>query len=387
MKSFAFFLSLFFFFSCSDQIPTAKNKIDYAHLTYYPNSQKTDKKLTIDSIVIPLAAEDILSSMSGSFFCHQDTLFFADSQLASLLLFTADGHYIGNRLNKGKGPNEIQGIHTFTPTKNDKYIGLDESGNIYIFNTSWKKIKQFQIDWGSKRDIHEKYNHPDPNNKDIYEIEYASTSLKPLDEQYLIFPIITEHIKYNAYEHAEHFYENVYTLGILDLTNEKIVQMLCPRSPVYQNYTYIPNFKNVLFDVYRDSLIFSFEPDPLIYKINLKNSLIFSFGLPGIGMKTDYKETTSFGQADNNYFKDRQKFGYYSALKYIPETGILFRSYHKGNKIPADGLQVYQNTSLIGDYDVPQGFYVFGYIYPWYYASGKPDFDSDKFTIYKFKIE
>lgn len=144
MKSFAFFLSLFFFFSCSDQIPTAKNKIDYAHLTYYPNSQKTDKKLTIDSIVIPLAAEDILSSMSGSFFCHQDTLFFADSQLASLLLFTADGHYIGNRLNKGKGPNEIQGIHTFTPTKNDKYIGLDESGNIYIFNTSWKKSNNFR---------------------------------------------------------------------------------------------------------------------------------------------------------------------------------------------------------------------------------------------------
>ena len=48
--------------------------------------------------------------------------------------------------------------------------------------------------------------------------------------------------------------------------------------------------------------------------------------------------------------------GYYIWVEYIDELDYLFRSYSKGKKESSDGLQIYQDRTLIADIDVPKGF-------------------------------
>ncbi|MCM1030118.1 MAG: hypothetical protein NC410_01565 [Oscillibacter sp.] len=388
MKNIVFIFCLCFYACHSTHIPEAKNKVDYKHLPHFSSQKLLPQKFILDSIVIALPEEDILSSMNGQFFCNHDTIYFADKQLASLLLFSPEGEFIGYRLRRGNGPNEIKGLFSIVPTPEKQYIILDESWRIYTFNNSWEKINQFNIDWSSKRTSVEKYSQIDPNCHDIYEIQYSNNCLRPFSEKYLVVPIVTEHIKYNAYEKASHFYGNAYTLGLLDLSSGKISRMLCQHSPIYQRYKYIPNFQNILYDVYQDTLVFSFEADPLIYKMNLLDGKAFSFGMPGKDMNTNYRETSNFEDADKNYHRDRKKYGYYQALKYIPQTGILFRSYSKGGKAGENSLQVYQGNTLVGEYgNLPDRFQVYGYMDSWYYACAAPDFENENLIIYKFKFE
>jgi len=388
MKNIIFIFCLCCYACHSTHIPEAQNKVDYEHLPHFSLQELHLQKFILDSIVIALPKEDILSSMNGQFFCNCDTIYFADKQLASLLLFSTKGKFIGYRLRRGNGPNEIKGLFSIVPTTENQYIILDESWRIYTFNNNWEKISQFNIDWSSQRTSAEKYSQIDPNCYDIYEIQYSSNCLRPFSEKYLIAPIVTEHVKYNAYENASHFYDNAYTLGVIELSSGKINRMLCQHSPIYQRYKYIPNFQHVLFDVCQDTLFFSFEADPLIYKMNLHDEKACSFGIPGKNMQTDYKETTCFEEADNNFYKDRKTYGYYLDLKYIPQTGLLFRSYCKGGNTGESALQVYRNYCLIGEYDhLPTQFKVYGYIDSWYYASTTPDFENENLIIYKFKFE
>ena len=78
--------------------------------------------------------------------------------------------------------------------------------------------------------------------------------------------------------------------------------------------------------------------------------------------------------------------GYYYYLRYIPETALLFRSFHHGTPLTYDGLQVYKNQLLVAEYQVPKGFRVIGYVPPYYYAEGKPDIDKEAMVFYRFKL-
>ncbi|WP_251619715.1 hypothetical protein [Odoribacter lunatus] len=369
-------------------VPEARNKVDYEHLPLFSSPKAEGKGFVLDSIVISLPGEDILSSQTGTFFCNRDTIYFADRQLASLLLFSPEGRFIGYRLQRGNGPHELNGLFAIAPAGDDGYVTLDENGYVCVFNNHWKKIRQFHIDWQAGRSYEELYNAPDPNCYDIYEIQYSVNCIRPVSGSCVVVPIVTEHVKYNAYEEASHFYDNAYTLGVLDLSSGKISRMMCQHSPVYRRYKYIPNFQHVLFDIYQDTLLFSFEADPLIYKMSLQDNNAFSFGIPGKDMKTDYRETGRFEEADKSYQRDRRRYGFYQSLKYIPQTGLLFRSYSKGGDSGEYCLQVYRGHTLVGDYgELPAKFQVYGYIAPWYYACAAPDFEKENLIIYKFKFE
>jgi hypothetical protein len=86
------------------------------------------------------------------------------------------------------------------------------------------------------------------------------------------------------------------------------------------------------------------------------------------------------------YREERQKKGYYDWIEYIDETGVLFRSYKKGENSSSDGLQVYKNDVLIADLDVPKGFKVTGFIFPYYYSNEYIDEEAEKMIIYKFRF-
>ena len=370
------------------QIPEGNNKIDYESLTYIKSKKPVSPEpLAIDTFYIYAEDENQMTSLIGEFFLQEDTLCFADAGLASIFCYDLEGKYIENHLSRGRGPQEILGLNIITNDKKGYYI-LDESWNIYRIDRKWNRIKENRIDWNSDKSIKYLYNHPDPNETGIYELEYASSNLRTLGKDYLVIPIVTEHVKYNSYggAFASHFYENTYTIGILTQDSAKLVKMMCNRSPIYSQYSYVPNFKNVIFDTYQDTLFFSFEIDPHIYQMDFSTSQTIGFGEAGQQMNTDYPETKSLEDADKHFGEDINKCGYYYHLKYVPETTLLFRSFQYGTPLAYDGLQVYKNQLLVAEYQVPKGFRVIGYVPPYYYAEGKPDIDKEAMVFYRFKL-
>lgn len=369
-------------------IPESYNKIDYEKIQYITTKRNIIPTfLSTDTFYIYAEDENQMTSMEGDFFLQNDTLYFADPALSSIFCYDLNGKYINSHLSRGRGPQEILGLNVITNDRNGYYI-MDESWNIFTIDHNWNRTKEARINWNSDKSIKYLYNHPDPNETGIYEVEYAEPNLRILGKDYLVIPIVTDHVKYNGYggAYASHFYENAYTIGILTQDSAKLVKMMCNRSPIYAQYRYVPNFKNVIFDTYRDTLFFSFEIDPHIYLMDFPTSQVTGFGKAGQQMNTDYPETQSLEDSDEHNGEDRQKCGYYYDLRYIPETALLFRSFHHGEPLSYDGLQVYKNMQLAAEYKVPKNFRVIGYSAPYYYASGDPDIDKEAMVFYRFQL-
>lgn len=387
MNKIIFPLFLVLLYSCHP-IPDSRNKIDYQNIPNH-SGRVNDifSKISLDSFFIYMG-EDYLTSMEGDFFLQKDTIYFGDQQLASVFMYDTAGHFLSSRIKKGKGPGEILGLHKMTPLP-EGYAIMDQQWNIYFFNRQWNKENQYRINWQTQKSYKVLLDNPDPNERAIYEVEYTKNNLRPLGDKHLIFPIVTEHVRYNSYggENARHFYENSYTIAIMEQENGNIVRMCCNYSPVYSHYKYLPNFKYVFFDTFKDTLLYSFEADTLIYKININDTIPnLSFGIAAKGLNTKYSETRDLKQADENFATDRKTFGYYDYLKFIPQKQILFRGFYTGTPIQKYGLQVYRNSVLTAEIIVPDNFKVFGYSAPYYYATGKPDYNNDRMKIYKFKL-
>lgn len=369
------------------QIPEGNNKIDYEALTYIKSEKPVSPEpLAIDTFYIYAEDENQMTSLIGEFFLQEDTLCFADIGLTSVFCYDLNGKYIKSHLSQGRGPQELIQLDIVAPCKEGYHIM--GGWNFYYVDRQWNKIQERYINWNSDKSVKYLYNHPDPNETGIYEVEYAGPNLRTLGKDYLVIPIVTEHVKYNSYggAYTSHFYENTYTIGILTQDSAKLVKMMCNRSPIYSQYSYVPNFKNVIFDTYQDTLFFSFEIDPHIYQMDFSTSQTIGFGKAGQQMNTDYPETKSLEDADKHFGEDINKCGYYYHLKYVPETTLLFRSFQHGTPLTYDGLQVYKNQLLVAEYHVPKGFRVIGYVPPYYYAEGKPDIDKEAMVFYRFKL-
>lgn len=387
MNKIIFPLFLVLLYSCHP-IPDSRNKIDYQNIPNH-SGRVNDifSKITLDSFFIYMGG-DYLTSMEGDFFIQKDTIYFGDQQLASIFMYDTAGHFLSSRIKRGKGPEEIFGLHTMTPLP-EGYAIMDQQWNIYFFDRQWNKENQYRINWQTQKSYKVLLDNPDPNERAIYEVEYTKNNLRPLGGKYLIFPIVTEHKRYNSYggENARHFYENSYTIAIMDQKNGNIARMCCNYSPIYSHYKYLPNFKYVFFDTFKDTLLYSFEADTLIYKMSINDTIPnVSFGIAAQGLNTKYTETRDFKEADENFATDRKTFGYYDYLKYIPQQQILFRGFYTGEPSQKYGIQIYRNLLLIAEIIMPDNFKVFGYSAPYYYATGKPDYNNDRIKIYRFKL-
>lgn len=387
MQKIIFLLFLAMIYSCHPA-PDSRNKIDYQNI---PNqsgrANGVFSEITLDSFSIYMGGDN-LTSMEGDFFIQKDTIYFGDQQLASIFMYDTAGRFLSSRLKRGKGPGEIFGLHTMTPLP-EGYAIIDQQWNVYLFDRQWNKENQYRINWQTQKSYKALLDNPDPNERVIYEVEYTKNNLRPFGDKNLIFPIVTEHERYNSYggENARHFYENSYTIAIMDIENGNIIKMLCNRSPVYSHYRYLPNFKYVFFDTFKDTLFYSFEADTLIYRMDINDTIPnVSFGLAAQGLNTKYTETRDLKEADENFASNRKTFGYYNYLTYISEKQILFKGFSTGTPLQKHGIQIYRNTRLIAEITVPDNFKVFGYSAPYYYATGKPDYNNDRMKIYRFKL-
>lgn len=370
---------------CKANQNSKKSVTDYSSIPNFSTKEiRVDQLIGMDSLKI----DGKKMSMVGNFFIHQDSLYFADCILASVLVYDKDARYVRSIYRKGRGPKELRGLDVMTVLPSGDFVIMDEQWGITICDTTWNKVKDFTLEWKSTKSLIEQRRNPDPEDMGIYEVEYAKNKICAYGEQHVIFPITTEHVSLNAFEckNIRRYYDETYTLAILSLQRGEIERMICKFSPVYKKYSYLPNFKNVLFETNGDELYYSFEVDPLIYKMNLTDSTLVSFGEAGTAMNTNYRETTLFEDTEKYMKEDMETYGYYRYLQYIPDRDLLFRGYRKGKNMK-DGLQVYSGNCLIADLEVPREFEVIGYIAPCFYARGACNYDDEEIVLYKFKLE
>lgn len=129
----------------------------------------------------------------------------------------------------------------------------------------------------------------------------------------------------------------------------------------------------------------SFEADSLMYRYDHDYNQLACFGFAGRDMDLNYLRWDSYDQPWKERLAERMSRGFYNAVEYVDETGLLFRSYRKGGGSVTDGLQVYRDGVLVGDVDVPLGFRMAGYVAPYYYSYVVPDEEGERLYMFRFK--
>ena len=386
MKAAIILGSIAVLWGCSYQIPESKHKIDYSKVQRMSENNLAPRfgNLEVDTFRI----DGTQMSLDGQLFTVRDTLCFADYILGSVLFYDTTGQFISSAITKGRGPNEVLSMNSIT-TSPEGHIVIDGNWTLYEINPQWKITKKGRLKWPPILDEQECIKHPDPNDGAIYELSLSKYPFRVYDKKHVVFVICTDHVNFNGYnasDHASEYYKEAYNIGIFSRDSLKMERMLCNYPPIYKEYRFLSTFKDALFEIQNHDLIFSFQPDSNLYVMDLRDSVIQSFGHAGIDMNTKYPEYLTIEDSDNNLDKDEENYGHYRYLYFEPQSGLFFRGYRKGASPLPDGLQVYKDYQYVGDYDVPRDFKVVGYIAPYFYAYGGVDYDTEELIVYRFKL-
>ena len=122
-----------------------------------------------------------------------------------------------------------------------------------------------------------------------------------------------------------------------------------------------------------------------MYRYDHDYNQLACFGFAGRDMDLNYLRWDSYDQPWKERLAERMSRGFYNAVEYVDETGLLFRSYRKGGGSVTDGLQVYRDGVLVGDVGVPLGFRMAGYVAPYYYSYVVPDEEGERLYMFRFK--
>lgn len=323
------------------------------------------------------------SSGTGKILINKDKLLFADELFNVIYECDLNGDFKKIVAEKGKGPRDIAGCGYFIESK-DGYILTTKNWIVSEMSNNWERKNLFSINFPLAHSLKEVRNNPSCEYIGIYELDIFCKNICEFDNDHLLIPITTEHFKLNGYgTNSEEYYKNSYILGIVNKEKGIVEKMIGHRPDVYRKNKYIPNFNWFSFTIIKNEIIVSFAADPKIYVLNKKGENLYKYGFSGKNMKIDYKCTTNPNIALKNTQEDFIKYDYYNSIKYIKETGLLFRTYKNRSK-DHDGMQIYKDCSLIADIEVPKNFRISGYANGVYYAQGESI--NDIISFYTFKL-
>ena len=342
----------FIFWGCSSSVK--KNKIeDFVFIS--------QKVIPMDTLCFKLPKKINI----GDGFCKMngDSIYFFDEVNCNVHSFDKEGHYVKKYLNKGRGPGELQSIQNYLNFNNNHIImyGYD----ILLFDRVWRHLSSSHIYFNSITNIQELSRNPKPEYQGIYEVKYFQNQITKYDSIHILFNIESTHPRYNAFI-TEDYYKNGRILACCNILTGKVDTIFGRRSSKYLDYEYIPNYDFFYYEFIDDTFYINYEPDHLIYVMNKNFNLLYSFGVEGIAMKTNYAETCNLNKAfdRNKFIIDRTEKGYYTDLKVFPKDEIVFRTYTQGINIDCvdsynqnpKRMQVYKKFKLVADSPIPYKF-------------------------------
>ncbi len=337
------------------------------------------------------------TSLSGQWHMKDDIICFVDEYAVGVKEYDHKGHFIGEHIRQGKGPDEVLAasfISTFDKSTGD-FIMQDSNCFMHRFSKDYKK--QFSLnrawftalspnygDLGNKA-WYDLYNHPDPEVPEMYEYNFECNRMQAIDSV-VIIPTITEHINYNGYgnRNSKRFWTDSYIFIRFRpeaVESSKVIFGHYP--PVYHKRN-IPVFSNYDFYAEKDGLAVTFAADPRIFLMDYDGNVTGSFGFSEKGISGQFPETTSFEEYDSKYKKMRKEHGYYDRL--VKCGDFIFRTCRL-DKAAGTILQIYYGDyNLVGRVPVSDGFEMIGEYDSTYYAYDSLDLDSEQFIFLSFSI-
>lgn len=340
---------------------------------------------TVDSVIVD--ARNM--SLSGFWITDGRYLYYKDNNIVTIKKYSPDGIECERYFSRGRGPEEmLRPPLAFKRFDNGDYIYIDYDSQFFYFDSLMNKKWTYnfykvgeQSGTVFRRNL---YNNPDPNEVLMYELSSNENQVELLGDN-IVFPVTTEHIKYNGFykaSRAKEFYKHSYHL--MALNKNTLKKEIFGKFPsIYHKHMW-SNFMDCHITKDDSLLYVSFEADHKIYVYNKDLKLVSSFGGKAENIDSSYPERYTFEEATNNQKKDRETHGFYSSIYFI--NNYLFRIYHtKHNKI---GMQVYLDRKLIYDRIMNNEiFEMIGYIKPYYYVNTKCDIDNEIYTITKLFIK
>ena len=371
---------LFFLVSCKD------NSSEFFMIAENSQNIRIDE-LRLDSIFL-----NIETSFTGIFKIRRDKLFFTDRRFCWVYEIDTNGKILSKNLGQGRGPNELNTgiVDFFEPLQDGRYFFMGASNDCHVHSVSWEReeisILENGVTVSNKSRLKQKTK-IEADMKWVYTPCWDKLVTRN-QNNYIYYNIQAKHPDFNAISKPKEYHMNGRIIAKVSLGNTKLVDILGRLSPVYQKYKYLPQFMLPSFDVTsKGEFYVCFEADPVIYYYDEKFKIKEAFGYEGKNMNTKYMELPTVQTAIREYNNQREKCGYYNWIEYIDERNLLFRSYIKGEGQKTDGLQIYENSVLISDLNVPKGFKVIGYITPYFYSDVIIDEISETIKVYKFKID
>lgn len=355
----------------------------------YSFNAPTIKRINIETRWVQLDSlnlDNISMSSVGEISFQNTNIYFIDEKFAFVSKFDTSGKFKGRYIGQGSGPNElpISTITFFSPLPDGGFFFIGPSWDCFRFNSSFKRVDDYSVNWNSKASKKEMGKHPDPADTKVYSFAYGACPMRT-DGDNLYLPIISQHPLFNPL--SESYPGNARILASMYIKNGSVTRIFGRLSPIYSKNKNVSTFSYASFDLLPGNrLAMSYPADSLIYLFDNNFDLLEIFGSSGRNMDLNYHSATSLKDFRNNWHSETENRGYYRSMKFIDVRNLLFRSYQKGGKEISDGLQIYKGDTLVADLDVPKGFSVEGYIAPYFYSNAFINDEKGTIRLYRFKL-
>lgn len=375
MKKIAFLLLLCSLFACSRQ---AKN-------VPHSGERLLNKRIYLDSVVVDAS----YTSGWGNFYLVDSIITFADTYYSKFYDYKANsGDFVAEHFRKGNGPGELNEFMFAYPIRNkkDQCLIVDNSIMLHSFKQQdYELFHHGRINFGWNG-LCKDYDSPRAYNI-MYLTDYG-VDFYYLNDSIIAFPVNLIDRFVSEKEIESDRYDKLHIFGELNV-NTMIVERITGKMPEIYHEKPIPNFESFRFAMRGDTVYVNHYVDSLIYVYLYPDELIYTMGFEGRDIDRNYMQTTELDEG-KTFMKDYKTVGSSAGLDYVPETNMLIRTYVKERVMRKTGLQLYQNSNMLADIDVPNYFMFLGYNNGWYYGVRKLPLETEndiRFVFYKFRIE
>lgn len=335
----------------------------------------------IDLSIDSLELECLLPNVSGISYVgfsaiSGDGLFWADALFGNLNQFDKEGNYLNTVIHYGNGPHEIpvNRLEAYCVSDQGHHFFLDSSTNLYEFDQDYNLVNRILYYWNkkiTKGDICER--------TEPYSTAWGDNVNLSVHNGLFYTNIYGESDEFNIT--IPEYYKTARIIEPRDVRTGDPFPLLGRISPAVG---YMTAFQKDFFRITDSGDFFvAYEADDLIYVYDSKYKLKYSFGQQGKNMNKDYK-TLNVENFNNDLMVEQEIRGRYTSLSIWGD--LTFRTYLTGSPDYQNRLQIYDETTMIADVQVPFGFKVMGYIDPYFYSEFICDEDNENLEIYRFKL-
>ena len=339
----------------------------------------------VDTLIIDTTMN---TTFEGNMGVHDNRLYFIDRLFCTIHFFDSTGKISFRTLGIGRGPTEttIGQIYTHTFLNNGYLCLQGVTDDVQLFD------REYKIDRSkSYRKTRKSYKLGDKIGYDQFELYSMGFPLVCRSYKHSVFTNNSaEDPTFNYFRTPDIFVKEFRGITEQRLDKKETGRLLGRGMPdVYKNRSdthYI--FSSTFFDIDPDGNFYvAYMADSLIYKYDKDYNPLYSFGFEGRARDKEYVSVKSVKDIQGKGVAQYRTKGYYTWVEHIDELGYLFRSYSKGEKESSDGLQIYQDRTLIADIDVPKGFKPIGYIKPYLFSDAIVDEGKMRVYVYRVRLK